>query len=68
MAHMMPEIDGVEATKMIRELDNEYYRKLPIIALTANAINGVHERVNTCGKVENRCNNRLRLRFASVNA
>ena len=43
MDHMMPEIDGVEATKMIREMKDEYYRKLPIIALTANAINGVRE-------------------------
>ncbi len=43
MDHMMPEIDGVEATKIIREKDDEYYRKLPIIALTANAVNGVRE-------------------------
>ncbi len=43
MDHMMPEIDGVEATKMIREMGDEYYRKLPIIALTANAVNGVRE-------------------------
>lgn len=43
MDHMMPDIDGVEATQMIREMDDEYYKKLPIIALTANAINGVHE-------------------------
>jgi len=43
MDHMMPEIDGVEATKMIRESGDEYYRKLPIIALTANAVNGVRE-------------------------
>ncbi len=43
MDHMMPETDGVEATKIIRETDDEYYRKLPIIALTANAVNGVKE-------------------------
>ena len=43
MDHMMPDTDGVEATKMIRELGDDYYRSLPIIALTANAINGVHE-------------------------
>ncbi len=43
MDHMMPEIDGVEATRLIREMDDEYYRKLPIIALTANAVNGVRE-------------------------
>ncbi len=43
MDHMMPEIDGVEATKIIREMEDEYYKKLPIIALTANAVNGVRE-------------------------
>ncbi len=43
MDHMMPETDGVEATKLIREMGDEYYRKLPIIALTANAVNGVRE-------------------------
>ena len=43
MDHMMPEMDGVETTKLIRELDDDYYKKLPIIALTANAVNGVRE-------------------------
>lgn len=43
MDHMMPETDGVEATRIIRGTDDEYYRKLPIIALTANAVNGVRE-------------------------
>ncbi|MCL1827086.1 MAG: ATP-binding protein, partial [Candidatus Cloacimonetes bacterium] len=36
MDHMMPEMDGIEATKIIRELG---YKK-PIIALTANAVIG----------------------------
>lgn len=43
MDHMMPEMDGVEATKLIREMEGDYYKKLPIIALTANAVNGVRE-------------------------
>ncbi len=43
MDHMMPEMDGVEATKLIRAQRGEYYQNLPIIALTANAINGARE-------------------------
>lgn len=43
MDHMMPEMDGVETTKAIRKMDGEYYKKLPIIALTANAVNGVRD-------------------------
>ena len=43
MDHMMPELDGVETTELIRELDGEYYKKLPIVALTANAVNGARE-------------------------
>jgi len=43
MDHMMPEMDGVEATQIIREKDDEYYKNLPIIALTANAVNGAKE-------------------------
>ncbi|MBQ7834605.1 MAG: response regulator [Ruminiclostridium sp.] len=43
MDHMMPEMDGVETTGIIRQLEDEYYKKLPIIALTANAVSGVRE-------------------------
>lgn len=43
MDHMMPDMDGVEATHIIRGMDGEYYKKVPIIALTANAISGVRE-------------------------
>jgi len=40
MDHMMPEMDGVETVRKIRELDSEYAKKIPIIALTANVIAG----------------------------
>jgi CheY-like chemotaxis protein len=41
MDHMMPEMDGIEATKNIREkIGTDYARSVPIIALTANAIVG----------------------------
>ncbi len=42
MDHMMPEMDGVDATHAIRNLNNEN-GSIPIIALTANAISGVRE-------------------------
>ncbi|MDR2346951.1 MAG: response regulator [Planctomycetaceae bacterium] len=41
MDHMMPIMDGVETTAMIRNLPN--CEKIPIIALTANAVLGVKE-------------------------
>ncbi|MCL2147071.1 MAG: ATP-binding protein [Synergistaceae bacterium] len=43
MDYMMPEMDGVEATKIIRMLNDDYYKKLPIIALSANAVAGAKE-------------------------
>lgn len=42
MDHMMPEMDGVETTRIIRRMYPDY-DNVPIIALTANAVNGVKE-------------------------
>ena len=42
MDHMMPKMDGIETTREIRKLGPEY-EKIPIVALTANAISGVKE-------------------------
>jgi len=39
MDHMMPEMDGIEATAAIRAWD----KQIPIIALTANALSGMRE-------------------------
>ncbi|GMO46768.1 MAG: hypothetical protein Pg6C_08620 [Treponemataceae bacterium] len=39
MDHMMPEMDGIEAAEAIRALK----AKLPIVALTANAVTGMKE-------------------------
>jgi len=43
MDHMMPGMDGIEATELIRNIDSDYARNIPIIALTANAIVGNEE-------------------------
>jgi PAS domain S-box-containing protein len=42
MDHMMPEMNGIQATTKIRALGGKYF-KLPIVALTANATRGVQE-------------------------
>ncbi|MDR0719378.1 MAG: response regulator [Treponema sp.] len=45
MDHMMPEMDGIAATAAIRAMgeNNAYYRNLPIVMLTANAVFGQRE-------------------------
>ena len=43
MDHMMPEMDGVEAMHRIRGMSGVYYKSVPIVALTANAIGGARE-------------------------
>ena len=43
MDHMMPEMDGVEATKIIREECGENGKDAVIVALTANALQGARE-------------------------
>jgi len=43
MDHMMPGMTGIEAADAIRALDSEYARKIPIIALTANAVKGTED-------------------------
>jgi CheY-like chemotaxis protein len=40
MDHMMPGMDGIEATKRIRAIGTDYAKNVPIIALTANAMAG----------------------------
>ena len=51
MDHMMPEMDGVEAAKVIRTWENDRQKnseqselnRIPIVALTANALTGMKE-------------------------
>jgi HPt (histidine-containing phosphotransfer) domain-containing protein len=52
MDHMMPDLDGMEATKRIRSLAEGYmspYETMPIIALSANAVQRAKERFLSCG-------------------
>ena len=42
MDHMMPELDGVETTHIIRRFHKEY-NDVPIIVLTANAVEGTKQ-------------------------
>jgi len=41
MDHMMPEMDGIEASTAIRQIEG--YAHIPIVALTANAMRGMRE-------------------------
>lgn len=43
MDHMMPDMDGVETTKIIRSQKDAYSQGLPVVALTANAVSGARE-------------------------
>ena len=49
MDHMMPEMDGIETVKHIRELDNENARTVPIVACTANVIKSALEDFKAVG-------------------
>ncbi len=43
MDHMMPEMDGIECMHRIKDMDDIFYKNLPIVALTANAVAGMRE-------------------------
>lgn len=49
MDHMMPFMDGVEATERIRAINTQYAKEIPIVALTANAIKGVEKTFREAG-------------------
>jgi len=41
--HMMPEMDGIETLKRMKQMPDNRSKAAPIVALTANAISGVRE-------------------------
>lgn len=43
MDHMMPGMDGIETLHAIRALEGDYYKKVPVVALTANEAEGARE-------------------------
>lgn len=43
MDYMMPEMNGIETTQLIRSLPDPYFQDLPIVALTANTVAGARE-------------------------
>lgn len=49
MDHLMPGMDGIEATRAIREMGVPALELVPIIALTANAIKGVEKDFEKAG-------------------
>ena len=49
MDHMMPEMDGIEAARYIRKIEGSYYKNVPIIALTANAMSDARDQFLQAG-------------------
>ena len=51
MDYMMPEMDGIEATTIIRSLDDgeDYYKKVPIVALTGDGSDDTKEKFRLAG-------------------
>lgn len=45
----MPGIDGFETTGIIRDIKGEYYKNIPIIALTASTLKNDHLKFKECG-------------------
>lgn len=43
MDHFMPEMNGIEATHYIRNMDSDYCKNVPIIAFTANAVSNARK-------------------------
>ena len=49
MDHVMPEMGGIETLRAIRNMDSEHYKKVPVVAVTATAMNGIREMFEAAG-------------------
>jgi CheY-like chemotaxis protein len=45
----MPEMNGYDATRIVRGMEGDYFQKLPIIALTASAFLEDRDKIYVCG-------------------
>jgi CheY-like chemotaxis protein len=45
----MPGIDGFDATRIIREIPGDYFKNLPIIALTASTLHNENRKFKEAG-------------------
>ena len=45
----MPEMDGYEATSTIRSMEDDYFKQIPIVALTASVMSNVLEKTKQAG-------------------
>jgi CheY-like chemotaxis protein len=45
----MPEMGGIEATRVIRAIDEPYFQQLPIIALTASMLSSERTEIDESG-------------------
>lgn len=49
MDYMMPGMDGAETMERIRAMEGEYYRKVPVVCVTANTVSGAREQLLQTG-------------------
>ncbi|MFA9378984.1 MAG: ATP-binding protein [Lachnotalea sp.] len=41
--YMMPDLDGIETIRLLKKREGKYFRNLPVVALTANAVSGARD-------------------------
>ena len=49
MDHVMPEMGGIETLRAIRNMESEHYKNVPVVAVTATAMNGIREMFEAAG-------------------